>query len=122
MTRDPGDIIDRFTIALLKYQNIGKPENVAELSMFLNGLNELFLTYPKISWLTYATDLYAQNSRIWSLESELRQGKLDNNLLECGKRAIAIRDANRHRVELKNEINQKTQQGAQDVKQDHLSR
>lgn len=121
MRRDPGDICDRFTIALLKWQRIGNPDNLSELLMYADGILELLTRYRSLDWLGTLAALYQHNHTIWELESDLRQGKIDNDKEECGVRAIQIRDINAKRVAVKNAINRDTREGAQDVKQDHLS-
>ena len=55
------------------------------------------------------------------LESALRKGDLDHDLMECGRRAVAIRKVNAERVALKNAINQCLGEGVADVKKDHGS-
>lgn len=50
-------------------------------------------------------DLLRVNAEIWELESEIRQGKEEKiSLEEIGKRALAIRNKNRDRIEIKNKI------------------
>ncbi len=61
------------------------------------------------------------NAEIWDLESELRQGSIDDDVLRCGQIAIQVRKINTKRVTLKNYINRALEQGVQDVKQDHIS-
>ena len=46
------------------------------------------------------------NMKIWNLESEIRECKDEElGLEEIGRRALMIRDLNRERISLKNEIN-----------------
>jgi hypothetical protein len=121
MERDAGDIIDRWAIAKLKAERIGADESKKEYLWFSEGIRELETKYPAINWDLYRQEILNIHSRIWNLESGIRQGKLDNNLLEVGQRAIQIRDWNKKRVALKNEINLKTGEGFQDIKKDHGS-
>ncbi|MCE5211382.1 MAG: hypothetical protein LLG40_07500 [Deltaproteobacteria bacterium] len=121
MERDAGDIIDRWAIAKLKAERIAADESQKEFLWFCEGINELETKYPVIDWNSYKQKILNIHSRIWNLESGIRQGKLDNNLMEVGRRAIQIRDWNKKRVALKNEINLKTGEGFQDIKKDHGS-
>jgi hypothetical protein len=121
MERDAGDIIDRWAIAKLKAERIGAEESKKEYLWFCEGINELATRHPAIDWILYRRDILNIHSRIWDLESGIRQGKLDNDLTEVGRRAIQIRDWNKKRVALKNEINMKTGEGFQDIKKDHGS-
>lgn len=61
------------------------------------------------------------NDGIWLLESAVRQGKLDNDSEEVGKRAIEIRNWNKKRIDIKNRINALTGEGFIEGKSDHLS-
>ena len=46
------------------------------------------------------------NMKIWNLESEIRECKEEElGLEEIGRRALMIRDLNRERIALKNELN-----------------
>jgi hypothetical protein len=121
MERDAGDIIDRWAIAKLKAQRIGVDESKKEYLWFCEGIKELGTKHPAIDWNLYMQKILDIHSIIWDLESGIRQGKLDNNLTEVGYRAIQIRDWNKKRVALKNEINLKTGDGFQDIKKDHGS-
>ena len=61
------------------------------------------------------------NQKIWHLESSIRKGKLDNDLLEVGRRAVEIRNLNKERVSIKDAINEYTSYGFKEVKVNHLS-
>ena len=61
------------------------------------------------------------NSQIWDLEADIRQGALDNDLPEVGRRAIMIRRINGLRVSFKNLITELLKDGFKETKQDHLS-
>jgi len=121
MERDAGDIIDRWAIAKLKAERIGADESKKEYSWFCEGIKELGNKYPHLPWDTYKQDILIIHAKIWDLESAVRQGKLDNDLMEVGRRAIQIRDWNKKRVTLKNAINVTTGEGFQDIKKDHGS-
>lgn len=121
MERDAGDIIDRWAIAKLKAERIAADESKKEYLWFCEGIGELEIKYPEMNWNLYKQEILKIHSKIWNLESGIRQGKMDNDLREVGRRAISIRNWNRKRVALKNEINLKTGEGFQDIKKDHGS-
>jgi hypothetical protein len=56
------------------------------------------------------------------MEADIRQGK-DNllNLEEVGRRALGIRNINKFRIRIKNEIVEKTNKGFKDIKVNHGS-
>ncbi|MBN1470138.1 MAG: hypothetical protein JW925_00025 [Syntrophaceae bacterium] len=121
MERDAGDIIDRWAIAKLKAERIGADESKKEYQWFCKGIKELETKHPALDWNVYQNEILKIHSQIWDLESGIRQGALDSNLREVGHRAIQIRDWNKKRVALKNEINLKTGEGFQDIKKYHGS-
>ena len=52
--------------------------------------------------------LFIVDMKIWSLESDIREGKEAKlSIEEVGKRALKIRDLNKHRIDLKNAINKR---------------
>lgn len=79
------------------------------------------LRYPQYNWIDIAEHLYYINGLIWELEAQIRQGVLDNNIVEVGNRSIWIRKINKLRVDFKNLINGILKEGFQDIKKDHLS-
>ena len=123
MNRDAGDIIDRYSIAILKAERIGTPETKEEREAFNRGFLDLTLRIPQREsfWQRLLDIAIAANSCIWELESDLRREMLDNDLEETGRRAIMIRRINNIRVQLKNYINFTVGEGVQDVKRDHIS-
>jgi hypothetical protein len=121
MKRDAADIIDRWAIAKLKAERIGANESKNEYSWFCEGIKELENKYPQITWDTYKQEILTIHAKIWDLEGAVRQGKLDNDLMEVGRRAIQIRDWNKKRITLKNAINATTGEGFQDIKKYHCS-
>jgi len=121
MKRDAGDIVDRFAIATLKLVNICKEESWLEYVMFSNGFMDLCERHPKSNLTNYLYKMILINREIWNLESDVRQGALDNDPTEVGKRAIRIRGKNSIRINIKNEINKLVGEGVQDVRRNHLS-
>lgn len=97
----PGEFFDRFTIILQK-SNFSKDyeKRVEEYIEILkkNSFNGEFL---KI-----LCKLQIININIWHLETQLRSGKEGElGLMEIGKRAIMIRNYNKERTNLSNELN-----------------
>lgn len=121
MRRDAGDIIDRLSIAILKLRRIGTSNTRREFEMFMEGFHELFYKYPEVQWEQHLVNMIQVNSDIWDLEFAVRQGQLDRDPEEVGRRAISIRMTNGSRVALKNTINNEVSEGVQDVKTDHVS-
>lgn len=104
------DVYDRLSILLLKYMHDPLPEITEELEYYLEEGFYLDIRFAK---------LLSINFEIWQLESEIRRGaQLD--LGEVGRRAIAIRNWNRERVRIKNEISAEVG-GFQERKIDHAS-
>ena len=121
MERDAGDIIDRWAIAKLKAERIGADESKNEYSFFCEGIKELKNKHPQLDWNNYKQELLSIHAQIWVLESGIRQGKMDDDLMAVGRLALQIREWNRKRIALKNEINATTGEGFQDIKKDHGS-
>jgi len=121
MIRDAGDIVDRYSIAILKLERIGAPESQEESDLFAEGFCTLTHQHPDITLQAYLDKMLIINSMIWDLEAAVRQGALDDNPLEAGMRAIEVRRINAKRISLKNEINTLTSEGVKDVRRDHLS-
>ena len=121
MLRDAGDIIDRLCIAQLKAERIGTSETKKEFREFFEGLFTHMLIHPQIEWWKILTELYGYHKAIWDLESDIRRAKLDNDEMEVGRRAIAIREYNKQRVRIKNELNRIVGEGFQDIKKEHAS-
>jgi len=69
--------------------------------------------------------LYLINGWIWTLEADLRANKLDETddetIKKIGQTAIKIRNNNKLRIYLKNEITKIMNDGVQEIKGDHLS-
>ena len=91
------DIIDRFTIAYLKYQRISEADFKDEICEYWDEITEPM--YPYLSALFYI------NKEIWDREYAIRNAQ-DEQLgyEEIGRRACAIRDANQVRIAIKNMI------------------
>jgi NDP-sugar pyrophosphorylase family protein len=115
------EVIDRYTIAKLKSERIGEPHTFEEVK----ALQEAIKNYKdkgfevKNEWLS---ELYRINGEGWDIESDIRQGKEDLlGLEEVGRRAIKMRENNKRRVTIKNQIADLTGSGFKDVKMNHVS-
>ena len=109
------EIADRYSICLLKSERTS--ENMDnELKYYSNELKH----YPNIKY--YIDRLYNINGEIWDLESDIRRGKEREMGWELvGKRAVEIRDKNKIRVSIKNEMVEFYKQGFKDIKINHAS-
>ena len=115
------EIIDRMSIVKLKIERIGEPHLKKELEEYKKAIKEFENKDIKIKekWFD---ELYEINRKIWDLEADIRKGK--ENLLgleEVGRRAIAIRELNKKRIAIKNQIVEETGSGFKDVKMNHAS-
>lgn len=112
------EVIDRISICKLKVEHIGEPQCEAELNFLKNGV----LSYKFQDTEYYIQKLYEINSKIWDLEADIRGCKEKSlGLDEIGKRTLLIRDYNKARVAIKNEIIRKSKMGFEDIKINHLS-
>lgn len=116
------DMIDRLTILYLKVDH-GEYALVTQLEDFIIGVAEKVSKYDTATRkeiLDLKNSLFLSNRNIWNLESDIRQGKEGKlGIEEVGKRAIQIREFNKERVRLKNEIEKAA--AIWDVKLEHGS-
>lgn len=111
-----GEIIDRYTICLLKQERLNLDLS-GETKVLFQEINKLPQDIKR-----FVDDLKEINGKIWDLEADIRKGKegeLGNE--EVGIRAIKIRNLNNQRVEIKNKINSITESGFIDTKGSHAS-
>ena len=64
--------------------------------------------------------LYDVNRLIWDLEFDIRSGR-DTDLSYIGSKTLEIRNLNRVRIGIKNEIVELSRLGFKDIKMNHLS-
>ena len=115
------ELLDRLVIVRLKAERIKDKEKEEELKFYINELEEYKKKgiVVKGEWLQM---LYDINGKIWDLESDIRKGKEGElGLMEVGRRAIEIRNLNKLRISIKNEITEVTGSGFKDVKVNHAS-
>lgn len=112
-----GDIIDRWSIAFLK-KDRANIDTVQEQWDYLDYCQK----YDQALVADYFKKLLTVNGQIWTLESDIRKGKEQElGLEEVGRRALQIRDYNKERVRFKNELNERFNEGYQEIKVNHSS-
>ena len=120
------EIADRYSILRLKSERILTENLKDELALYKSELdfyiNETIYRYTNEYIYSYVNRLYDVNGKIWDLESDIRKGKENElGLEEVGRRAIQIRELNKIRVSIKNEMVDKYKEGFKDVKMNHVS-
>jgi hypothetical protein len=117
------DLVDRYTILKLKVGHglvDAKAELIEVLAALMETAGELSITTEGIE--SFINRLHIVNGEIWALEADIRDGKEQFlGLQEVGRRALAIRDKNRDRVAIKNEIVAISGEGFPDLKTQHAS-
>ena len=116
-----GEVLDRFTILRLKLERIRDKNLIPEYEAFKKTIEEYKKNGVNLKqkWID---DLYEVNGKIWDLEFDIRRGKEGElGLEEVGRRAIAIRNLNNIRVNIKNKVAEETGIGFKDIKKDHAS-
>ena len=114
------EVADRYTIALLKIQRldaseIDVPEMQRQIDYYKEGLD---LDNPDLADLV--DKLYHVNGLMWDAEHAIRKGQDEGlGLEEIGTRAIHIRDLNRDRMKVKNDIIDLTGDGFKDAKMNY---
>ena len=110
------EIADRYSIALLKAQRTD-----ADMEEELATYKKVLSKHNGNIW-EFVDHLYEINGEIWNLEASLRSGKEEKlGFEEIGRRAIEIRNWNRKRVSIKNQIVEITGEGFADIKINHVS-
>ena len=109
-----GDVVDRLSILTMKVY-FGDEQSISEHRHLTQSLQAYGLDGRVVASVLR---LQLMNRMIWELENEMRRGIFDKDLQEMGKRAIAIRELNRKRIEYKNTINK---DGFQERKIQHRS-
>ena len=115
------ELLDRLVIVRLKAERIEDKEKEKELEFYMKELEEYKKKgiIVKEDWLER---LYDINGKIWDLEADIRKGKEEKlGLDEVGRRAIEIRNMNKIRISIKNEITEVTGSGFKDIKVNHAS-
>lgn len=111
------ELVDRYTIALVKY---GKTNgaNEAEVLFYHEQIQELDVD--KID--DQLNELIELHLQIWSMEDDFKKYRdSEYTLEEIGRRALAIRDLNALRVVLKNKMAEILGCNVREIKQNHAS-
>ena len=114
------EVADRYTIALLKIERLPTDEididdMRKQIDYYRDGLN---LEDPELAQLV--ENLYDITGEMWNAEHAIRKGQDENlGLEEIGRRAIHIRDLNRNRMKIKNDIIDLTGDGFKDCKMNY---
>jgi len=114
------EVADRYTIALLKIERLDASEiDVDEMQRQIDYYKEgLDLDNPELADLV--DKLYHVNGLMWDAEHAIRKGQDEGlGLEEIGTRAIHIRDLNRDRMRVKNDIIDLTGDGFKDAKMNY---
>ena len=114
------EVADRYTIALLKIERLGSDEiDMDEMRKQIDYYREgLKLEDPELAILV--NDLYEINGKMWDAEYAIRKGQDEKlGLEEIGRRALQIRDLNRIRMKVKNDIIELTGDGFKDCKMNY---
>tara|TARA_R110002020_G_scaffold276042_7_gene491278 strand:+ start:2721 stop:3098 length:378 start_codon:yes stop_codon:yes gene_type:complete len=114
------EVADRYTIALLKIERLDASEiDVDEMQRQIDYYKEgLDLGNPELASLV--DKLYHVNGLMWDAEHAIRKGQDEGlGLEEIGTRAIHIRDLNRDRMKVKNDIIDLTGDGFKDAKMNY---
>lgn len=117
------ELCDRLTIALLKAERLSDDEIdkdglAKQIAYYTEGIDQ---TNPELEALI--NKLLDANKKMWDAEHAIRKGLDDDlGLEEIGRRAINIRDYNRERVAIKNDIADLVSQPEfKDCKMNHVS-
>jgi len=107
------EVIDKYTILLLKNERL-EEDLIGQVDLYRKEIPD--------SLNEYVDRLLDINSKCWDLEADIRKGKEEElGLAEVGRRALKLRDLNKTRVSIKNEIVKCTGTGFLDVKINHAS-
>lgn len=99
------EVCDRLTIAVLKLERLGSDQIDLDLLSRQIVYYRKGLDYSKPEMVKLVAELHTINGLMWDAEHEIRKGLDDNlGLEEIGRRALLIRDLNRKRIKIKNDI------------------
>jgi hypothetical protein len=94
------ELVDRYTIARVKFRRLAGA-NAAELEFYQQQIQQLNLQELDQD----LQKLESVHEKIWDMEDDFKKCRLaDVDLAEIGRRALAIRDLNNYRVDLKNSL------------------
>jgi hypothetical protein len=107
------EAIDRYTIHQLKHERTDEPQDEA-MELLKIAIEEYV---PLEAAQPFIGRLYEINGKMWDTEAQIRAGEEEGmGLAEVGRRALIIRNLNRKRIAVKNEIVERFGSGFRDVK------
>lgn len=113
------EFLDRLSISKLKSERIKEQCCIDEFLFLQNSLSDYKVNFDLNDFID---KLYNINAKIWDIESDIRKGKdKELGLEEIGRRTIKLRELNKIRVSIKNEVVKKSGLGFVDVKMNHAS-
>jgi hypothetical protein len=108
------DLADRFSICKLKSERLDE-ETRKQLIPEITALTRELSPYYGVQ--EFVDKLYDVNGKIWDLEADIRAGKEGIlGLEEVGRRAIMIRNLNKVRVGIKNDLVDRYKEGFKEIK------
>ena len=112
------ELIDRYTITKLKDERIKDHDSKEDLRTLTRSICEsLPLDSSMKKYIAWMKDLKEINGKIWDAEAEIRAGLEENITAEEGwALCIKVRDLNRVRNSIKNEIVKETGEGFREVR------
>lgn len=114
------DLLDRISITRLKKQRTGQQTRILQHYTLMQSLEKDYDTDINVN--KYIQRLYQVNGRIWDLQSDIRQEKEEQlGLQQVGRRAIKIRQINKQRIDIKNQVTKILGIGFPDIKVNHGS-
>lgn len=107
------EIVDRYCIAVVKSDKTNNA-NAEEVAFYSEQMNEIDIDklHPLI------LELIKHHKYVWSLEDDIKQGRIDDAPLEeIGRRALHVRDVMKQRVILKNALAELVNDPVREIKQ-----
>ena len=114
------EVVDRYTIAMLKIERLSQDEiDVKDMQRQIDYY-KTGIDFSNVELRKLVEALYDINVKMWDAEHAIRAGQdEDLGLMEIGKRALHIRDLNRTRMKVKNDIIELTGDGFKDCKMNY---
>ena len=98
MRMTPGELIDKYTIAVLYVEREGAKKS--SLRRLKQGVRDLKQRYPTIPWKLWIKLVQDVNGFIWDFESPIHTGKFDSDPVMVGILSIRVRKFNVVRVSI----------------------
>ena len=117
------EVVDRYTIAMLKIERLSQDEiDVKDMQRQIDYY-KTGIDFSNVELRKLVEALYDINGKMWDAEYAIRKGlDSDLGLEEIGRRALKIRNLNRVRVKVKNDITEEAGQPEfKDCKMNHAS-